>query len=234
MSKRMKQIDDKTKQIVIGFVREAQEMFQYKENPYYNICDLIVRLCLIYYAMDEYWAEENISNSCIIAENGIKLKCIQKGWHNTSYGNLKVPSKGIYVYRWWFKIISPRTPFFCIGICDSTYNTKNESFAFAAELAGYYWRAWSGILKQLKPRKEYTTLPIMNGDTIIIELDTKQGKITFYKCNESLIEKESQDKLLNAGSIDIEQNEDLFYQICVTVNQEDACLILLDFKEIKI
>lgn len=56
ISTRWRQIDDRSKFIVTAFIRKAQNMFSYEDNPYYNICDLIIRLCLIYYAQIGYWS----------------------------------------------------------------------------------------------------------------------------------------------------------------------------------
>ena len=60
--------------IVSGFFRNSQSLFESEmdDNPYYNIMiDLIVKLYLVFYAIDEYWAKENISKCCIIKDEGI-------------------------------------------------------------------------------------------------------------------------------------------------------------------
>ena len=116
ISQKMRQVDQRSEITATGYMRDAQTLFESEDtNPYYNIMiHLIVRLCLMFYAMDEYWTKKNISKSCDIGDEGTKLECIQRGWHNTSFGNMKIPSKGNLVYRWWYRIICEGVPYFCI------------------------------------------------------------------------------------------------------------------------
>ena len=102
-SQRLKQLTLRDKVIVNGFIRESQNLLPFDENPYYNLTDLIIQICLIYYAINEGWdiLHEDFGTredkSALMRKKG-------EGWDNANYGQFFVPSKGNYIYEWCFKI----------------------------------------------------------------------------------------------------------------------------------
>ena len=116
---RLKDIDERSGMIVNGFIRESQNLLPFDENPYYNLTDLIVQICLIYYAMNECW--DVLSDDFITEEDRSILKK-NKGfgaWGNSNYGKLSIPSKGDYAYEWHIKINQVRFGYAFIGIADA-------------------------------------------------------------------------------------------------------------------
>ena len=228
ITKRTKAIDPRSKLIVSWFIRDAQKLFSFETNPYYNICDLIMILCLIYYTQDEYWGIIS-SDEVARSEDRLTLTRLHRNkWSNTSYGKLEIPSKGSCIYKWWFKIDTASA---CIGICDSTYKHTSKCFAFGTRVAGYYWLSFSGQMQALKQNEDCYGLKFECGDIIMLQLDTKKGQLMFYK----IITDKDKDEITNklSGSFKIEQNDELSYRICVTLYGIDNAVSLIDFAVIE-
>ena len=64
---RLSNVDDKTKKIVFGFIRNSQNYFP-QNNSYYNIPDLVIQICLLYYLMNDKFDKKCIGESMKLNE----------------------------------------------------------------------------------------------------------------------------------------------------------------------
>ena len=57
---KIKNIDEKIKDIVCGYIRRCQYLLP-NNNPYYNIPSLVEHLCITYYWISEYFTDHGNS-----------------------------------------------------------------------------------------------------------------------------------------------------------------------------
>ena len=72
LTTRLKLVDHASKMIVNGFLRQSQTLLPFERNPYFILIELIVQICLIYYARIEFW--DLLDSNFITQENGTILK----------------------------------------------------------------------------------------------------------------------------------------------------------------
>ena len=221
LSDRTKKIDLRSKLIVNGFIRESQKLLPFEENVYYNLNELIIQICLIYYAINEYW--DLISSDFITNKDKSELKRQVGGnWNNTNYGKTIIPSIGNFIYEWYLKIGSLEYGYAFIGICDSKYNVLEDSAEWAV-IPRYLWDGNTGFMEDGKAAsKSVEGLKYMTGDIISIRLNTKEGTVEFYKALEDKEKKLS-------GQMDVEQGQDLSYRLAATIYWHGNYITLTQF-----
>eukprot|EP01084_Bolivina_argentea_P185931 320551_1 len=101
--KKMGQIDDRTKLIVNGFIRHSQNLLPFEDNSYFNICDLVIHLCTLYYYVNEYWDILSV-NSKTASEKTVLMKSNSDDWSHTNYCHQTIPSEGDIIYQWYLKM----------------------------------------------------------------------------------------------------------------------------------
>ena len=74
---RLHQIDDRSKKIVNGYIREFESSFKQQ----IIIPNLINYICLTYYCILLKWDEKLIGNDWIIRNNTIRKKTGSYNWH---------------------------------------------------------------------------------------------------------------------------------------------------------
>ena len=219
MALRLRSIDDNTKYLVSGFIKQSQSLLPFEVSPYYNLTELIVQICLIYYAITEYW---NILDSHFITQQyGTVLKRkILNGWRNTNYGKMVIPSIGNLIYEWHLKINKVRQGAAFIGIADANKVDTGYGFRWSTKVANYCWYGDAG---QLSYRFNHTTKEgtrFRSGDIIVIKVDTMNGFVEFYKGRNSA---------KNSTKFDLEQKDVLSYRIAVTMFNGSNYITLIRF-----
>ena len=222
ISDRLKQIDIKSKLIVNGFIRESQYLLPVDDNPYYNLNELIIRICLIYYAIVECWAV--LHNSFISKENGIVLRreTGRERWENANYGKMTIPSIGEYIYEWRIKIGKLRNTALLLGVCDSKCNVMNQGVKWL-DCHRYIYSANAGTITTL-PRRRIQGNRLQGWNIVLIRVDSKKGRIGFY---EALNENE---KMELSEEIDLMQKEDLSYRLAASLFYNGDYITITDFQ----
>ena len=70
----IKRINQKTKDIVNGYLRVCQQLLPYKENTFYVIPMLINNICTLYYKTYDEWDINAIGTDCILEKDRITIK----------------------------------------------------------------------------------------------------------------------------------------------------------------
>ena len=101
----LKYIDQRTKFVVFGYIRE----YENKLSLYINISPGICYICLAYYFLGEYF--EKAGNQFIISNDKMTVTKKQESykyeysnWNNTAYGKLWINSTIPQIIKWKFKI----------------------------------------------------------------------------------------------------------------------------------
>ena len=183
----------------------------------------IVNMIIEYYAISEFW--KVLSSDFITEEDGTVLKRVKGGdWENCNYGENIIPSIGGYIYEWYFEIVKLDSGYAFIGICDTKCDTTDDSARWIASNQYMYYGYGGRITQNAKTTKG---LKYRTGDKIMIRLNTKQGKIEFYR---ALIETETMEF---SGSCQVTQEKDLYYKMATTMYYHGTCVKLIKFDVIK-
>ena len=225
ISSRLKQIDNRSKTIVNGFIRESQDLLPFEENAYYNLTELIVQICLIYYAINEHW--DVLAADFAAEEDKRMLKRLQgASWENTNYGKQIIPSIGDLIYEWYLKIGNLEYGYAFIGICDAKCDMTHDS-AYWSVFKRYFYAGYhgkiSGEFGRDKDGKKYAT-----GDTVMIRLNTKDRTIEFlHKAGDH------DQELQSVVKVPIKAEETLSYRLAATIYYGKCYITLQKFEVYK-
>ena len=134
----IKLIDQRTKDIVNGFIKDVQSLLPNNKNTYYNIPSLVMMIITLYYYKPEYFTvhgnyiklneDKNVIQYMYKAMEDAKfIPSYQR--HNTVYGNIIINRNSTGKYIWKFNIIEPNTEaIICIGIDSSNKQMKDDMF----------------------------------------------------------------------------------------------------------
>ena len=222
----MERTHERNRIIVNGFVRQSQSLLPFEDNPYYNLTEVITQICLVYYALNEYW--NLLHHDFVTEENGRRLTRIKgKGRNNTNYGNLTVPSKGNCGYEWHIKINKFRYDRGAIGIVDAneSRNYIVKAIGKTPEALSYLYYGGSGDLSYRAFYEKAYGIAYKTGNIIIIKLDTKNGIVQFHHAKNETAE------VVLSSSCDIEQRDSLSYQLAATMEWDGTSITLIKFQQ---
>ena len=97
--KKLKQIDNRFKYAVFGYVRSMEPQLSH-----YNVPVLISYICLSYYYHNEYFAKKG--DNVELSNNNMTVNKLNVGWNNTTYGNIWIESDIDQIAKWTFKLSS--------------------------------------------------------------------------------------------------------------------------------
>ena len=129
----VKKADKKSRQLIFGFVREAQELLP--DDTYYNIPELISHICLVYYFLMDFFDPKLMHKSIEYAEEGNKY-CVVKNdseWRSAYLSNVVSSGK----HRWQFKIEGNGCPEIGIAHEEVTEYDLKYKICFTQEGTGY-------------------------------------------------------------------------------------------------
>ena len=75
--------DDRIKKIVFGFIRNSQKLLP-KNNQYYNIPDLVIQICLLYYLINDKFDKKCIGNQMFLDEKNETI-IMKKSTSNSAF-----------------------------------------------------------------------------------------------------------------------------------------------------
>ena len=124
--KDLKYIDQRTKFIVFGYIRQYEE----KLLLYINISRGVCYLCLAYYFLGEHF--EKAGNQFTISDDKMTVTKKEESyvyeysnWNNTAYGKLWIDSTIPQIIKWKFKILINELG--CLsGICFCLVSKDNR------------------------------------------------------------------------------------------------------------
>ena len=187
--------------------------------------DDIGNIIIKYYLITEYF--DILCPDFIADEDGTVLKRIaNNNWINSNYGKNIIPSIGDYIYEWYFKINKLDHGYAFIGICDSDCSITSDSAKWVAKHRYMYYGHVGRIIRdgdRINGALKYKT-----DDVIVIRLNTKEGKIEFYK-----VMNEDGEKQLS-GKCEVKQDEALSYKLAATLYYDQACVTLTKFDVCKV
>ena len=100
--KRFKKINDRHKLTVFGFIKDFQSIFP-SDNPYYQIHDLIIQICTLFYASIHEWDLDFMGPYVQFIEETNSIKQIKFGYSSSSF------LKHIYIDAGFVEITSTIT-----------------------------------------------------------------------------------------------------------------------------
>eukprot|EP01084_Bolivina_argentea_P297262 512103_1 len=179
-----KQIDDKTKNIVYGYIRRYRKLLP-NDIIYYDIPSLVQHLCISYYwTPKEYFTYHGIHMSVNTARN---VATMNKEGYNpegvTVYGNIDIDDS-LLIYKWSFKIIHDDDSAMSIGIdssnkpekfCNNTFVFENSNDFYAIRNNGWKYSFLIANEEESEPYSGWT-----QGDTVKMELNTMQKTLGYY------------------------------------------------------
>ena len=225
-------IDQKTKNIVFGFIRQFEKNYEL----IHNIPDLVIFTCLAFYRMAEFFSKCGDSVT-ISGLNKDILTNTQDGnsWGNTSYGNIWHNSMDKIIIKWtlFMKKFNYGTTKrndesgglghnILFGIVTQDCH-ENEDFSELIGHQNYMYSNDGGKWEHGSYKASMMhQLAIYEGDTVIITLDLIQRQIT-YRISEDA----DKDVLVHE---DIIQNDDTKYKLAVSLFMNGNCVILKDYQ----
>ena len=127
----VKKVDQRTRDIVNGFIKQTQSILPSNDNPYYNIPSLVFILTILYYSNPEYFTihGENMK----VNENKDVIECIRAiRDNNTVYGNFVITKEDKGKFMWTFKLYKAESG----AIARIGIDSSNKKFA-NTDLTGY-------------------------------------------------------------------------------------------------
>ena len=213
-----KDIDDRTYQLVHGYIREYENTFKHNHSSFI-IPSLVIYTCLMYYWMNEYF---DVINKHFISRSDnkmvIKRFAGNKGWDNSNFCKKRVHSTSNNIYKWTLKIISKKHDAnVLLGITGNERTDKLFIWDQKARFYGYYNSTFL-----LNPYKDGFAkhVPFSGGDTLCVNLNLSKSQISF----------EVKDSYNKVDTEDIDCRKDLEYRFAVSIMSPDTSVELLDFE----
>eukprot|EP01084_Bolivina_argentea_P070064 127449_1 len=220
-------IDERSTNIVLGFIHNAQKLFSTHKNVYYNIPSLVSFIVAFYYARVEYFTKHG--KYLELNDERNILSCIKNplGLGNTAYGNIEIKNT-LMKYMWTFKLIhiNEKYTFIAIGIDSSDrvyggkywFDCKNKNPFYAIQIGGCCIQKHSHCSK---PISDWTdNVLIKKGSKIQMEFNVKTKTLQYY----------INGKQFKFENIHFNHNTKYFMAVCV--NNERRSVQLVDFERI--
>ena len=174
----IKSIPQSIKDIIFGYLRNNQQiLFKSKNNPYYNIPQLVAFIILSFYQNVEYFSEHGQSIKLNKKTNTISHEGKEYG---TAYGNININGEINALYIWTIKILLDRKCIY-IGLDSSNKKFINDDFSdYATNNNDFYAFCDGYIYNQQILEDEYSELSVKNNDIIKMELNTKDKTLKYY------------------------------------------------------
>ena len=175
---RIKQIDQSTKDVVQGFIKQAQLLLPL-DKPYFNIPSLVVHLVLMFYWNPEFFTKHG-GNASIDEKR--KIVCFSE--EDAAYGNIEISGNITHgKYIWTFDVLKFDCGLLSVGIDSSNkqfssidwYNNHfNPSEHYSFEMG----TGSADIYSSAVDCEDYGS-GIHSNDTLIMELDFNHKTLGF-------------------------------------------------------
>lgn len=228
----VKNVDQKTKDIVDGFIKQAQSLLPNEQNQYFNIPELIFMVTILYYYHPEYFTVHGPHMTLQKDAKIVRYHDEDVVSTNTVYGNVIIDkfNKGKFV--WTFDIIEPsEEAIITIGIDASKREFPGGAFCSSTENknAFYAYQCWPEDADSLKMNNSKVDKNNSNADYGVIysdkkcqvqmELNMDDKTLRYYVDNE--------DQGIAYEGIIFDNNEE--YYMCMSID-EVMSVELVDFQ----
>ena len=171
----LKKINLNTQFTIFGFIRNAQKLFAYTDDPYYTIPELVMYIILNFYYERIFW--DIIAEGFSVSDDGRTLtkSSERQGWNNTSFVNVEIDSMDSCIAKCYIKMDKCVGDHIMIGIIGGRTTTVDGLF----DRYDYgYWSS-SGQIKNGASYWENYGETFGNNDEICCILDLKKREISF-------------------------------------------------------
>ena len=217
----LKQIDQRTKDIIFGFIRQYQTEIN---NEDIIIPPLVIFTCLAFFWIREYFELSQIDATqqiITLSEDKLQITKTQRnGWNNITLGSMCIKSTSQCIAKWTFMInelgdknsLISKLVFGIVNGVPKKPSFWNKSGHYMLCDGGNAWRDgdWHHNHQQFK-----------QGNKLQITLDLKQAKIEF-----DIDDGKHTETLFNNIAID----ETITYRIAVALRAKKSVISLLHFE----
>eukprot|EP01084_Bolivina_argentea_P223726 378482_1 len=232
MSLNLIHIDEKTKCLVYGYIRNQQKdlSLDHNNNPFYTIPELVIYKCVLYYYITDYFEIGGITGTIYSVKNYNDTISHCTNRHCNFYGYVSIVSTSKAIHRWKFKINEQHTiNNICIGIEEYKQNDKEHNnrklekdyyFCLTDETINYGYHDNAGVYSKGK-RKIYGTT-YGEGTVIEMKLDLHKTTLSFTQNNNDF----------GVAYDNIQQQEGLVYKMAVLIaysSQKRQTVTLLSY-----
>lgn len=228
---KLKSIEQKSKDIVSGYIRQSQFVFK-TDNPYYIIPPLVHYLCIGYYHISEFFMTK--SERVTLNDDKTIITYNSKEGYVTAYGNVHINVSDKSIYTWTFKILYNGIDEIHIGIdtinpqqdddklfCEG--NTRNSDDFYAAGAEFYHFA---------DDREETTTttyeeVPYFHNNGII----SMEFNCVDKSLNYCFIDDKDKNEEIKFGYNCIELDMNRTYRMAIGCGWINDCVQLLKFEE---
>ena len=168
-----KEVDEITKLIIFGFIRNMQELKVY-------IPDLICFMIMIFYMEKEYFDKAGADYK--ISEDKLSMTRIKgEGWNNSAFFKNWIPSTSNVIIKWIFKATKTEGNVVMGITTDDSYLNKDFTNMSSAKIYAFSSHGWfnSDKMNDIKIHDVW----FKTGDTMMLILDLKQRDI-FFQIND--------------------------------------------------
>ena len=204
---------------VSGYVRQHQKetkgFQQYNHKLFQNIPPLVTSIVFGYYFMNGYF--EIAGYGVGISENGWSIAICHGDWNNSTY-SVPILSTLKRICTWKFKIHGGSG--LMIGISSSIQT--DQQFIKGSKGVRYGYCGWNG--NKLDSDHEWSDSygdSYTKGDTLTVQLDLINGKITFYKNGKSQ----------GVAYENIQQDVNTEYRLAISMGDRNSNIEMTNYDE---
>ena len=225
----IKNINQKVKDIVFGYIRLSQCLLPNNNNSYYNIPSLVSYICILYYNQTERFSKYPKNMKHDELKNNIRVISTGRG---TVYGDIMIDCSIPSIYEWIIKIIKMNGDDWddpiIIGIDSSNkqYIDSNFCTGFTTENNRFYGYSTCGLIENYNnypnEQNRFLRMPIFfdidgfgQNDIIKLYLNTKNKQLKIYK----------NDKEMQGEITDIDINEKYYFAVSLSTMGDEIELI---------
>ena len=181
---RLKFVDQATKDLVEGFIRNTSRTFSDDKV----IPSLVVTICILFYHLVEFFSV--CGKSMIIDDNMTILKVsVPNGKleRMTGYGNIEITNRYNCIYSWTLKLVKLDIFDTFIGIDASNKEHIDRNFTGNTTTNGHYAINARGSKFTMKTEREVFSYgkKMNTGDIVKMEINTKNRTMQFWINGES-------------------------------------------------
>eukprot|EP01084_Bolivina_argentea_P303885 524752_1 len=204
---RIKKIDDETRKIVFGYIRNTQyQLCLNNNNPFYIISELITYTCMLFY----YTPQVFVNPPDCLKLSGIDNNTITKikdgtSWLNSIYTGKWIESNTNKIHKWNVKVhVNPYAYGIAIGIVNNKhvmdinnpFNTEN----------GYLYNNYNTLVKDGESINN-KGIPYSTNDEMLFILDLNRAMILCSK-------NKGKEKMLFSN---IPKSDDIKYKLALSM-----------------
>ena len=226
----VKHIPQEDRDLIFGYIREAQSLLPNEDNSYYNIPQIVGFLTVLYFYLAEYF--EFAAHNLELSDDGMMIKWNGSvgGITESAYGNIRINNttrckKCVWKFRIDIIDLSSLIEFGLVSADYEHTRGRKEATAYHIFECGDYDGEAEDIEVYAKNEEsickdesiDFTT-GLRNQDVIMMEFDLEMNRLSVF------VNENKYDRYFK-----IEMNDDIEYKMLVDID-DVASVILIDFQ----